>query len=487
MMRSAVGLAVLILGTAMLGLWANFVTAPQIEAQVRSTAQAALEGVLPGGDVTLAVSGRDITVSGLATNEGGASAIKAALMASAGRRVVRGDLQDLPVAAPYVLTAQKEIGADGPVLTAQGVVPSDAVRAKLAPLLGNAAQGLTLAKGAPDGWVANAEAGLAALNLLQKGRLSVEGLTVLLAGEVVTAQEMAAVDQALAPLAMLVKDVEVLDDGLPVAYTLTYSAQGGGTLNGKLPFGITPDAVAQALGLASLAGDVKTALIREMGDIRYLSAWAAVLPQLDSLSAEVAPGVQRVQASLLPGADAAVVLAALETGGFDVQIAEAPKPEPEPIPEPAPAPEPATTQTPILDQVLPEMSDLGFEISSKGCQGAADALLAQTTIIFLPNLDTLDASAEAVLANLAAIARDCTQEGKLRAEIGGHTDTSGDAAENLALSARRAEAVRAALIAAGVPEAQLTAKGYGDAQPISENETKEGRAKNRRTTLVWSE
>jgi OOP family OmpA-OmpF porin len=55
----------------------------------------------------------------------------------------------------------------------------------------------------------------------------------------------------------------------------------------------------------------------------------------------------------------------------------------------------------------------------------------------------------------------------------------------MALSARRAEAIRAALLAAGLPAGQMVAKGYGPAQPITENETKEGRAKNRRIALTW--
>jgi outer membrane protein OmpA-like peptidoglycan-associated protein len=65
-------------------------------------------------------------------------------------------------------------------------------------------------------------------------------------------------------------------------------------------------------------------------------------------------------------------------------------------------------------------------------------------------------------------------------EIGGHTDNTGDAAANVALSQQRADAVRTYLIQQGVPEAMLVAKGYGDARPIAGNDTEEGRFHNRR-------
>ena len=65
-------------------------------------------------------------------------------------------------------------------------------------------------------------------------------------------------------------------------------------------------------------------------------------------------------------------------------------------------------------------------------------------------------------------------------EIAGYTDNTGDAGLNLALSQKRAEAVRAALIKYGADPDMLVAKGYGQADPIASNDTAEGRLKNRR-------
>ena len=65
-------------------------------------------------------------------------------------------------------------------------------------------------------------------------------------------------------------------------------------------------------------------------------------------------------------------------------------------------------------------------------------------------------------------------------EIAGYTDNTGDAALNLALSQKRAEAVREALIKYGADPDMLVAKGYGEADPVANNDTAEGRLKNRR-------
>ena len=68
--------------------------------------------------------------------------------------------------------------------------------------------------------------------------------------------------------------------------------------------------------------------------------------------------------------------------------------------------------------------------------------------------------------------------------IVGHSDSSGDLEMNRALSERRAEAVRAALVERGVAPGQLAAEGVGYLAPLTANSTEEGRAINRRVELV---
>ena len=65
-------------------------------------------------------------------------------------------------------------------------------------------------------------------------------------------------------------------------------------------------------------------------------------------------------------------------------------------------------------------------------------------------------------------------------EINGHADIVGSPEKNLILSQNRAEAVKHYLVRKGIAANRLTAKGYGQAIPIADNATKEGRSKNRR-------
>ena len=65
-------------------------------------------------------------------------------------------------------------------------------------------------------------------------------------------------------------------------------------------------------------------------------------------------------------------------------------------------------------------------------------------------------------------------------EIQGHTDNVGNYQYNIDLSEKRAQAVRDYLIQHGVPAERMTAHGYGPDRPLTTNDTKEGRAVNRR-------
>ena len=71
----------------------------------------------------------------------------------------------------------------------------------------------------------------------------------------------------------------------------------------------------------------------------------------------------------------------------------------------------------------------------------------------------------------------------VRVEVAGFTDSTNTVKHNAKLSQRRAEAVRDYLTSKGVAPGRLVAKGYGESNPIADNKTKEGRAKNRRVEL----
>ncbi|WP_087745383.1 MULTISPECIES: outer membrane protein OmpA [unclassified Acidovorax] len=65
----------------------------------------------------------------------------------------------------------------------------------------------------------------------------------------------------------------------------------------------------------------------------------------------------------------------------------------------------------------------------------------------------------------------------------GHTDSVGSDAYNQKLSVRRSEAVKAYLVSKGIEKNRVYTEGKGEKQPVADNKTKEGRAKNRRVEI----
>jgi outer membrane protein OmpA-like peptidoglycan-associated protein len=71
-----------------------------------------------------------------------------------------------------------------------------------------------------------------------------------------------------------------------------------------------------------------------------------------------------------------------------------------------------------------------------------------------------------------------------KVRIEGHTDSDGAEAANLDLSKRRAKAVLTALVARGVETGRLESDGYGETRPLAPNQTRKGKAQNRRVDLA---
>jgi OOP family OmpA-OmpF porin len=112
-----------------------------------------------------------------------------------------------------------------------------------------------------------------------------------------------------------------------------------------------------------------------------------------------------------------------------------------------------------------------------GGQQALDAAMANRIVEFETGNATLTEQGQRVLDDLLPVLR--TLQGR-RFEIVGHTDSDGGRAQNLVLSAARAESVKAYLVQRGIPEASLSTSGLGPDRPVADNATPQGRARNRR-------
>lgn len=83
-------------------------------------------------------------------------------------------------------------------------------------------------------------------------------------------------------------------------------------------------------------------------------------------------------------------------------------------------------------------------------------------------------------ARLDAVVALLEKHEDFKLKISGYTDNTGDANYNVDLSDKRAHAAEKYIVGKGIDASRVTAKGYGAANPIADNDTEEGRSKNRR-------
>ena len=107
------------------------------------------------------------------------------------------------------------------------------------------------------------------------------------------------------------------------------------------------------------------------------------------------------------------------------------------------------------------------------------------TIYTLPGTAFAGGSARLTASAQASLQRMAKAVGKQKSvRVEAHTDSQGADAANLALSQQRADAVRQVLLAAGVPSGRVKAVGKGESDPLTDNGTAEGRARNRRVEMI---
>jgi outer membrane protein OmpA-like peptidoglycan-associated protein len=133
-----------------------------------------------------------------------------------------------------------------------------------------------------------------------------------------------------------------------------------------------------------------------------------------------------------------------------------------------------------LNTALSQLRNLVTEITNLR-ETSRGIVISLSDILFDVNRATLKPGAEANVRRIAAILQ---QYPDRQIAVEGHTDATGSDAYNQTLSEDRAASVRSALVAGGVPEGQISSRGFGKTQPVATNDTPAGRQQNRRVEII---
>lgn len=112
---------------------------------------------------------------------------------------------------------------------------------------------------------------------------------------------------------------------------------------------------------------------------------------------------------------------------------------------------------------------------------AVNASVTLKNVQFALNAYTLEPVSLIELDKLVQLMKD---NSTIKVQLSGHTDNIGNPSDNLKLSENRARAAAEYLISKGIEAKRLTWKGYGEARPVANNDTEEGRSQNRRTEFI---
>ncbi|MEM6636465.1 MAG: OmpA family protein [Pseudomonadota bacterium] len=137
----------------------------------------------------------------------------------------------------------------------------------------------------------------------------------------------------------------------------------------------------------------------------------------------------------------------------------------------------------VLAAAVPGAAALEAEgdFSREACVGRFEILSRTGNIYFNTGSARLSQQSDALLSSLVDIVQRCPD---LAIEVQGHTDAVGSDAANQRLSEARANSVARWLGDQGIAADRLLVTGYGEARPVADNETADGRAKNRRIEFV---
>ena len=430
-----------LIGVALIWVLANWTSNSGVARDLTARAAAAI----PKDAVdkpTIVIAGRDATLSGAVFSPAGAESALAAVDAVAGVRLTQAATQPLAEAKPYIFSALRE----GAKVTLSGNVPDPATRSKLVAAAKTATAGgevvdqMTYASAPPQAFDVMAGFAVNGLANLVKGNSSLSGGAYTLAG------------QAASPA------------GFEAANAMVQKLSPGMTL-AKADIQPSAEQVAAAKAAADKAAQEAAAKSAFEKAAQEAAAKAAAEKAAQQSAAKAASDKAAQEAAAKAAADKAAQEAAAKAAA-DAKEAAA-----------KPATLPASTNVAAVSPPAAAAAEETAPLDIKACQSKFNAQLLDETIEFHTGKTEVTPKGEALLGLLVKTGKRCP---KARIEIAGFTDSVGNPEANLALSAKRAEAVLAALVRDGLDPSLLSAKGFGEANPVASNDTAEGRAKNRR-------
>ncbi|MEO8756231.1 MAG: OmpA family protein [Devosia sp.] len=487
-----------------------------------TSASAGLDALLALDEGALALAGEKWTLTGTTVDAASRDAIQSALSAkinTANWQVAIQAKDSAPVVTPYLWSATK--AADGTVELA-GYLPNESLKNFAAVRAGSISRDTTaVASGEPSGFAEDVLAGLDALTHMANGKASFDGSKWHLSGDIATAADG---DAAVAALHKGSKNGASWDSQLTGPPPAPSSSEPSSEMSSMLAPDITSLTPSSASSASSSESSEPSAEASSSEPIASVEPSSSEPPTADR---EIVPETLEM---FLPMPGALVFEASLKAGGSVVLKGS--------VPADATASyfgvlagnakiDGLTATTGLTDDfiangtaglnALMELGEghLGFDgtrwwLRGKAEQSAKDdvtakiaalpkgadwsvgidvlqpidicrirvgALAGRNAIVFKAGSTTLMASSLPVLDELANDLEICRDS---YVHVQGHTDADGDADGNLALSVSRAEAVIAELIRRGVDESRLYAEGFGESDPIAPNDTKDGKAKNRR-------
>lgn len=409
-----------------------------------------------------------VTVTAITDSATQKSRLEASLRAAVpdGVRLVTDISAPRPVIAPFTLRVVKD--ADGMRFDACSA-DSDAARDRILTAADQAGMTrpsvCTVGLGAPTTqWAAGAVAAIRSLTMLDAGSVTISDADVALQVPANISQfrldEVAArLEAGLPAVFALTAEREAAGPAGPAAFTARMGGDDLLLLRGRVPDKRMRDAIVSMA--QTRFGKVDDALrvddtVPVGWTLRIIAALEA-MGELKDSAIEVSPAMIRisgVSGSRTASDHAAAHLAQRLGAGADYEL--------------------SIRYDPRLDPAL------GLPDGAQ-CVGRLNKAMSEAEIGFEPNKARISGDPAPLLEKLSEAMRDCDV---FRIEIGGHTDSQGSDDFNLKLSRDRAIAVRDAMDKAGIAVALIRAAGYGETQPIADNDTESGREANRRIAFT---